>query len=136
MGNKNKLTTEEVEDLERRLSAGQTAAKIAADLGISLPAAKARIHRIRHKKRKPKTDVGAGRTVELPKPAPEYRVGQKVKVVFKAEEKEDESTTVGVIEAVYKHYYVVKVKNYRTTILKSAINNLTCSHTITEIKGE
>ena len=30
----NKLTTEEVQDLERRLSAGQTAAKIAADLGI------------------------------------------------------------------------------------------------------
>lgn len=135
MGNKNKLTTEEVEDLERRLSAGQTAAKIAADLGITLSAAKSRIHRIRHITRKPKTDVGAGRTVELPKTPPEYRVGQKVKVVFKAEEKEDEST-VGVIEAVYKHYYVIKVKNYRTTILKSAINNLTCSHTITEIKGE
>ena len=103
----NKLTSEEVEDLERRLSEGQTAAKIAADLGISLPAA-----------------------------PPEYRVGQKVKVVFKAEEKEDEATTVGIIEAVYKHYYVIKVKNYRTTILKSAINNLTCSHIITEVKGD
>ena len=128
-----KLTNEEVSDLKRRLSAGQTAAKIAADLGITLSAAKARIHRIRHTTRKPKTDVGAGRTVELPKTPPEYRVGQKVKVVFKAEQKDEDTTSIGVIEGDYKYYYLIKVKNYRTTVLKSAINNIMYAHTIVEI---
>ena len=128
-----KLTNEEVSDLKRRLSAGQTAAKIAADLGITLSAAKARIHRIRHTTRKPKTDVGAGRTVELPKTPPEYRVGQKVKVVFKAAQKDKDTTSIGVIEGDYKYYYLIKVKNYRTTVLKSAINNIMYAHTIVEI---
>lgn len=128
-----KLTNEEVSDLKRRLSAGQTAAKIAADLGITLSAAKARIHRIRHTTRKPKTDVGAGRTVELPKTPPEYRVGQKVKVVFKAAQKDEDTTSIGVIEGDYKYYYLIKVKNYRTTVLKSAINNIMYAHTIVEI---
>ena len=88
------------------------------------------------KKRKEKINVGVEKEVELPKTPPEYKIGQKVKVIFKAEQREDESIKVGCIEAVYKYYYLIKVKNYRTTILKSAINNSVCSHTIEEIKGD
>ena len=126
------LTEEEKEDIRKRVKAGQTAATIAADLHIKLAAAKSRIKRyckVTIKRRK-KTDTGAGVYVEPPKPKPEFKEGDKVRVLFIGAAQGELEGCIGKIIQVYKYFYLIQCRNYKTTVLKAAIDNMTGGHIV------
>ena len=128
------LTEEEKEDIRKRVKAGQTAATIAADLHITLEAAKARIKRyckVTIKRRK-KTDTGAGVYVEPTKPKPEFKEGDKVRVLFIGAAQGELEGCIGKIIQVYKYFYLIQCRNYKTTVLKAAIDNITGGHIVKE----
>lgn len=126
------LTEEEKQDIRKRVKAGQTAAKIAADLHITLAAAKARIKRhckVTIKRRK-KTDAGVGIYVEPPKPKPEFKEGDKVRFLFIGAAHGESEGCIGKIIQVYEYFYLIQCKNYKTTVLKAAIDNMTGGHIV------
>lgn len=127
------LTEEEKEDIRKRVKAGQTAATIAADLHITLAAAKARIRRyckVTERQKRKKTDAGAGMYVEPPKSKPEFKEGDKVKVLFIGAAQGELEGCIGKIIQVYKYFYLIQCRNYKTTVLKAAVDNTTGGHIV------
>ena len=114
------LTKEEKEDIRKRVKAGQTAAK-------------ARIRRyckVTERPKRKKTDAAAGMYVEPPKPKPEFKEGDKVRVLFIGAAQGELEGCIGKIIQVYKYFYLIQCRNYKTTVLKAAVDNMTGGHIV------